>query len=148
MDRSSRVTFERGAVADLWRTTCARIPSVYGRLLYLSSLRNPDTGHYSHEGLTQIFGEAEADRALRQVHNQTFSEWLCFDLEHQKADLDLYLSAFGQKKHRTVDSWDKLKPYRGVVPSSASAVSIQYFESNFQTLLDLLKSAYAASSLE
>ncbi len=148
MERSNRVSLEKGAVADLWRTTCARIPTIYGRLLFLSSLRNSDTGHYNHVGLTQRFGEAEGDRALRQVHTQTFSEWLCFDLEQQKADLDLYLSTFGPKKRRTVLSWYDLKPYRGVVPAAAAQASIQYFESNFQTLLELLKSAYAASGAE
>ncbi len=30
---------ERGAASDLWRHTLSQIPTVFGRLVYLSSLR-------------------------------------------------------------------------------------------------------------
>ena len=70
--------FDRGAAADLWRHTLAQIPTVFGRLVYLATLRDANTGVYEHHGLSQIFGEEEADRTLRQSHIEMFNEWLCF----------------------------------------------------------------------
>ena len=79
---------ERTAPADLWRNTLSQIPTVFGKLVYLSSLRNPVTGKYEHHGLSLVFGADEASRALRKSHAQAFAESLSFDLERQKADLD------------------------------------------------------------
>ncbi len=59
------VVFDRSAASDLWRNTLSQIPTVYGRLVYLASLRNPNTGHYGHHGLSLVFGEDEANRALK-----------------------------------------------------------------------------------
>jgi len=87
------VVFERSAASDLWRNTLSQIPSVFGRLVYLASLRNSNNGAYEHCGLSLVFGEDEANRALREGHVDVFTEWLAFNLEQQKADLDLYLAA-------------------------------------------------------
>src|SRR5438128_12665827 len=79
--------------SELWKKTLSRVPSVFERLLYLSMLRNPNSGRYDHPTLSLVFGRDEADRALRASHSQEFSAWLSFTLEEQKADLDLYLSS-------------------------------------------------------
>src|ERR1700687_2186422 len=79
--------------SELWKNTLSRVPSVFERLLYLSVLRNPNSGRYDHPTLSLVFGPDEADRALRVSHLQLFSEWLSFTLEEQKTDLDLYLSS-------------------------------------------------------
>ncbi len=46
---------ERGAAADLWQRTLAQIPTLFGRLVYLCSLREQNTGRYEHFGLAQMF---------------------------------------------------------------------------------------------
>ena len=68
---------ERGAAPDLWRHTLSQIPSLFGRLVYLSSLRDNNTGTYEHFGLAQAFGEGEAARVLGESHLNGFSQWLC-----------------------------------------------------------------------
>ena len=100
-NKSRKGNLERGAAADLWRHTLAQIPSTFGRLVYLASLRDQNTGRYEHHGLSQMFSELEADEALRESHAPAFSEWLCFNLEQQKADLDLYLSSFQPESERS-----------------------------------------------
>ena len=47
------------AAADSWQRTLAAIPTLIGRVAYLSSLRNVHTGTYEHFGLAQRVGEAE-----------------------------------------------------------------------------------------
>jgi len=134
-----RANPERGAAADLWRHTLSQIPSIFGRLVYLASLRDPNTGRYEHHGLSQIFGEAEADAALQESHSQAFSEWLCFNLEQQKADLDLYLSSFQADRRTILSTWIRLAPYRNLVPASSRDPERRLYLADMEALLEILK---------
>lgn len=140
-----RGILERGAAPNLWRNTLSRIPTVYGRLVYLASLRNNDTGRYEHAGLELVYGERESDRALRDGHAQTFAEWLCYDLERQKADLDAYLAGLPDSKAQVLANWVRLQPYRNLAPATAAAPSILLFLGDFEALLSLLRSEYAGA---
>jgi hypothetical protein len=139
---------DRGAAADLWRHTLAQIPSTFGRLVYLSSLRDQNTGRYEHHGLSQIFGKTEADQALKDSHARTFSEWLCLNLEQQKADLDLYLSSFQADRRTILETWIRLSPYRNLMPSAAGEPERRLYLADLETLLELLKSQYDVSGPE
>lgn len=131
---------------ELWRRTLAHIPSIYGRLAYLASLVNVNSGRYEHHGLAAIFGPDEADRTLRKSHEQAFMDWLSLQLEQQKADLELYFSTLPPTKKTLVENWSRLKPYRMVVPASASEAQRDLFDSNLEILLSLLRSELALSS--
>lgn len=137
-----KAALERGAASDLWRNTLSQIPSVFGRLVYLSSLRNSNSGNYEHHGLALVFGEDEADRSLRASHDQAFAEWLGYTLEQQKADLDLYLAALLEDKSRILETWLRLAPYRNLIPASIPAVERRLYLTEFETLLALLKNEY------
>lgn len=133
--------YGHAAVSDLWRNTLTQIPSVFGRLVYLSSLRNPNNGRYEHHGLALIFGEDEANRALRKSHQKTFSEWLAFNLEEQKADLDLYISGLEETKRTVLETWVKLAPYRNLIPASVRGVERRLYITDLTALLELLRNA-------
>ncbi|MBS1875956.1 MAG: hypothetical protein JSU00_22275 [Acidobacteria bacterium] len=141
----ARSMLERDPVSDLWRNTLSQIPSVFGRLVYLAAVRNPNSGRYEHHGLALVFGESEADRALRRSHIQTFSEWLCFNLEQQKADLMLYLSALMDERRRVIETWLRIEPFRTMIPSSATKAETDLYQSDFRILLGLLKNEYGAA---
>jgi hypothetical protein len=136
---------DRGAAADLWRHTLTQIPSTFGRLVYLASLRDQNTGRYEHHGLAQIFSEAEADEALRESHANTFSEWLCFNLEQQRSDLDLYLSSFQADKRTILSTWIRLTPYRNLIPVSARDPERRLYLADLEALLELLKNEHDVS---
>lgn len=141
----SRLGLERDAISDLWRNTLAQIPSVFGRMVYLAALRDTNSGQYEHHGLALIFGGGEADRALRRTHIQTFSEWLCFNIEQQKADLDLYLSALYDDRPHVIETWLRLEPFRSLAPSSATKAETDLYLSDFRLLLELLRNEYGVA---
>lgn len=140
-----RATLERGAVPDVWRRTLSQIETVFGRLVYLSGLRDVNSGRYEHHGLALIFGEDEADQALRDSHEITFAEWLSFNLEKQKADLDLYLSHLTARKRTAVETWLRLRPYRNLVPTRSTEPERMLYLSDFEVLLDLLRNEYGVA---
>ena len=144
-EKAAALGFDRSAYADLWRNTISQIPCVFGRLVYLASLRNPNNGSYEHHGLALVFGEDEANKALKHCHSAVFSEWLSFNLEQQKADLDLYLSSLFENKQVVIETWIRLAPYRNLLPASVRGVEKRLYLADFTALLELLKSAYGVA---
>lgn len=138
---------DRRAVADVWRHTLSQIPSVFGRLVYLSGLRNPNSGRYDHHGLALVFGADDSNRALKKSHKQVFAEWLSFNLEQQLADLNLYLSDLPEEKKTVLQAWTLLKPYRNLMPSSVKAVERRLYLNELQTMLELLRGASGVDGL-
>ena len=142
----SELKLERGAAADLWRNTLSQIPTVFGRLVYLSSLRNSNSGSYEHYGLAQTFGSKDADKTLRHSHTQVFSEWLNLNLEQQKADLEDYLSGLEEDVDGILANWIRLAPYRNLIPPRAREVEKQLYLSDLEVVLELLKFDHDVSS--
>jgi len=137
--------FDRSPDADLWRHTLSQIPTIFGRLVYLTSLRDPNTGVYQHYGLGQQFGEAEADEVLRDSHRKAFAEWISSSLEQQKADLDLYLAGIDGDKKAILETWIRLKPYRNLMPASVLQVEETLYLSDLETLLKLLMNVHGVA---
>lgn len=129
---------------DLWRRTLSQIPAIYGRLVYLSTLRNSDSGRYEHHGLSTLFGADQADQAMRESHLASFREWLKLNLEQQKADLDLYLCSLPTDRRTLVESWSRLAPYRNLSPVAASEPEKRLFLEDLEILLETLKNEYAS----
>ena len=142
------VIFDRSAASDLWRNTLSQIPTVFGRLVYLASLRNPNNAHYEHHGLGLVFGEDEANRALKDSHAAVFAEWLTFNLEQQKADLDLYLAGLFEDKRVVVETWVRLAPYQNLIPTSIRGVERRLYINDLAALMELFKNVYAVAALD
>jgi hypothetical protein len=131
-------TLDHDAASDLWRRTLSQIPSVFGRLVYLAGLLNMNSGRYEHHGLGLVFGEDEANKALKRSHNQAFQEWLNFNIEQQKADLDLYLSSVTTEKKTVLENWIKARPYEHLIPSSIRQTERRLYLADLNAILELL----------
>jgi hypothetical protein len=118
------------SAAALWRDFLARVPTVFGRLLLLANLRDPQTGRYAHPAFSEVLGAEEADRILRHSHHQVFSQWLCFSLGEQKEDLAEFL---GEPEART-----RFASYRNLPPATAHEVERLLYLTDLETLLELL----------
>src|ERR1700683_2238853 len=138
--------FDRSAGSDLWRNTLSQIPTVFGRLVYLASLRNSNNGNYEHYGLALVFGEDEANRALKDSHSTVFAEWLTFNLEQQKADLDLYLAGLFEDKRVVVETWVRLAPYQNLIPASFRGVERRLYINDLAALMELFRNVHAVAA--
>jgi hypothetical protein len=145
-ERAAGVAFDRSAAADLWRNTISQIPTVFGKLVYLASLRNANNGTYEHHGLALVFGEDEANKALKNSHSRVFAEWLSFNIEQQKADLDLYISGLFEDKRVVIENWIRLAPYRNLLPTSVRGVERRLYIADFTALLELFIAAYGVAA--
>ena len=143
-ERSNKV-LDRGVAADLWRRTLSQITTVFGRLVYLASLRNVNTGRYEHHGLALVFGEDEAHRALRKSHVQIFEQWLNFSIKEQHDDLTLYLLSLEVDKRILIENWLRDMPYKDVVPPSFRAAERRLHIADITALLELLKNELGVS---
>jgi hypothetical protein len=141
-----RGTLDRSATADLFRHTLSRIPSVYGRLLYLSALRDPNTGTYRHYGLAAAFGRDQSISALQTCHTKTFREWLKLPLRDKHADLVSYLETLEDPKGLVVDYWTESQGYLGCVPESASKAEYTDFVTGIERLLGMVSRAAGGAS--
>jgi hypothetical protein len=137
-----KAALERGPASDLWRNTLSQIPTVFGRLIYLSNLRGTNSGVYEHHGLALVFGPRAASEALKRSHEETFREWLSFSLEQQKADLDAYLGGLVEERAAVIETWLRLNPYRNLMPLSARTSDQELFLVDFRALLEILRHAF------
>ena len=146
MERVRTEQIQHEAVDDLWDRTLAHIPSSYGKLVYLASLRNPDTGRYEHFGLAPHPNNADANRALRRSHESIFQEWVNYSLEQKKTDLELYVTTIEQvDRTELLDAWLRLTPYKNLVPAAIQGPERQKHVSDFEAILGLLRNVYGVA---
>ncbi len=127
---------ERSATADLFKNTLARIPTLFGRLAYLASLRDSNSGIYRHHGLASIFGREESRKALSQSHQAVFQEWLTLPLAEKRADLSAYFKCLEDPPPVVVNHWTSIPTYRSYMPASARPSERELFRAEFEVLLE------------
>ena len=133
-------------IAESWQRTLSAIPTLIGRVAYLSSLRNVHTGIYEHFGLAQRVGEGEVDRILRRSHMSVFQEWLCFGLERQKQELEEYFSGLEGDRREIVSNWVTLEPWNNWVPGESRDVERKLFNADLAVVLELIRAECGVSS--
>jgi hypothetical protein len=136
----TRGMLAKSASEDLFRHTLARLPTIYGRLAYLSSLRDPNTGIYRHHGLSAQFGREDAANALRGSHESTFREWISLNLRDQYHDLAKYMDALELPRLETVRHWAQTRIYCACVPPSASKAEKDLFSAEIEAVLEAFSS--------
>ena len=127
------------AYDDLLNRTLTRIPCDLGRLIYLASTRDYNTGNYYHEGLSSRFSPEVARKALEIAHRQTFYKLSAFSLEHLVADLETYLKSSKENPQDFLRTWQKLEPYRVAIPTEVNLTVARLFTSNLRLALAVLR---------
>ena len=137
---------ERSADTDLWRHTLSQIPVLSGRLVYLSSLRSPITGRYEHHGLALLFGEGEADKAIRGSHRRAFQEWLVTGLAEKVEDLDQYLRTTGEDPGQILRHWSRAETWTAFQPTGALPAEKSLYTSDMRAAVKILTLRYGGAA--
>jgi len=127
----------RSVVEDFTSRTLAVIPSDFGRLYYVNSLKDPDTGQYTHDGLMDLYPNNSVQAALGQCHEELFSRILETSLRDQERDLRKCLDAAGNEFWSVIQSWRESRHYRTMCPQGLPDYLNELFCSNMQTLLEI-----------
>lgn len=127
------------AIQDLRDRTLAGLRGEFARLIYLSSMRNYNTGQYYHEGLASQFSAEIAVTALALCHEQTFRSLVYSPLEAFVKELDSYVGSTGEHPEDVLEFWMKFEPYRVVIPMDCESLAAELFTSNVRVALAVLQ---------
>ncbi len=129
---------ERTADTDLWRHTLSQIPVLAGRIVYLSTLRSPITGRYEHHGLALVYGDGDADKAIRVSHRKAFQEWLALGLQEKVEDLDNYLRSTGEDPGHVLRHWSRAETWSAFLPAGSLPAEKSLFASDIRGAIKIL----------
>ena len=129
----------KAVVHDFTATTLVAIPNLYGRLLYIASLRDLSTGHYEHSGLSAVYSPEAIQEALECCHHEIFQKILETPLAVQMEDLRECLEGMEGDFSSTISNWRRLESYRILPPGNAPDYLKELFFSNLRALLEILE---------
>jgi hypothetical protein len=130
-----KLTSVQTAYEDLLHRSLAKISCDLGRLIYLASTRDYNTGTYHHDGLAARFRADVASEALAAAHRQIFCNLAICSLEELVNQLEAYLNSSREGPLEVLRIWQKLEPYRVAIPIDANPAVAQLFLSNVRLAL-------------
>lgn len=133
----------RHIIHDFAVTTLSAIPNEFGRLTYISSLRDLSTGRYDHAGLAALYPEEAIQQALRHCHEEVFRRILETPLSMQENDLRNCLEGMEGTLRSTVSHWRQMEAYRVLLPEESPDYLKELFCSNLRALLEILQTGTA-----
>ena len=126
-------------VRDFTATTLTAIPNVFGRLMYIASLRDLSSGRYEHSGLAVVYPPEAVQDALKYCHQEIFSRILEMPLSVQQQDLGECLENMPGQVATTIAHWRRLESYRILPPEDSPDYLRELFFSNLRALLEILE---------
>ena len=144
MESVERFQQSRRVTEDFTSRSLAAIPSDFGKLHYISSLRDLQTGRYLHEGLTFIYSEASVQEALSNCHEELFSRILETPLEEQEADWRMCFSP-ARDQDWTPEDTGRVDSPSNLAPDGLPGYLTDLFCSNLQAIRAVISSEHAIS---
>ena len=140
MEPLERFHQSRSIIEDFTSRTLAAIPTDFGRLYYISSLKDEKTGRYQHDGLMKLYSEPSVQAALTHCHEELFSRILETPLNRQERDLRNCLNAAGVNFWPVVESWRETRYFQTMCPEGLPGYLDELFCSNMNALLAIFSS--------
>jgi hypothetical protein len=125
-------------VADFVDLAISKIPTSFGKLTSLASLRDENTGHYTDTLAALVYGKS-LDAVLEQRHRDLFLAWLGLDLATQATQVEQYITVDSANQYSLNEQWIQQKLYERLIPPAARKVERRLFVSNLVTILLLLQ---------
>lgn len=125
----------RAVTEDFSSRTLAAIPSDFGRIYYVNSLKDTESGRYEHDGLTSLYPRDAVNAALSHCHEELFSRILETPLKDQERDLRTCLASAGDNYWDLVESWRENRDFQNMSPEGLPDYLHDLFCSNMGALL-------------
>jgi hypothetical protein len=124
----------------------ADLPNDLIKLIYLASLRDCNTGHYSHPQISRKSDSACASNALQFCHEEVFARLVATPLPEYVTQLAAYICYTHADKAQVIDMWKSLPAYRATVPLKAGVLDAEFFFISVEAALTVLDTARLAKS--
>jgi hypothetical protein len=101
--------------------------TIFGRLVSVASLRDPQSGRYQHSLLNRLLDEPSLQDTLHRLHRKYFVEWLGLTLAQQRGDLTRFFDTGDAGSASSVLVWLDHHLYRSVIPADAPSYERELF---------------------
>jgi hypothetical protein len=145
MESLERFHQHQRIIDDFTSNTLAVIPSAFGRLVHISTLRDLISGQYKHEGLEALYGAPAVHEALFYCHEEIFRKILETPLERQERFLREWFESLEGESSEIAARWLQLDVYRMLIPLDTPEYLRDLFCSNFRLLLELVSEEATAA---
>jgi hypothetical protein len=129
------------AVAGI-RRAIDRLNGDLTRIVYLSTLRDNNTGTYFHPVLSHTHGVERANYAMAVCHKHLFGRLVKAPTKRYVEELKLYIQF---AKVDVVPTWRTLEPYRGTAPSGMPQFLLEIYFHNIEMALIILENGRAST---
>jgi hypothetical protein len=139
---------QENSISRYLNSALGSLPTPFAQLVFLTSLRDPYTGHYLHEGWTSVSSAAEVNVVLREAHGSIFESVADLSLISLSRELRKHFQSLGEAEVRTANLWLAIEPYYQMIPEECSQLSRRFFISQIRFALEVLLRAPSWPHLE
>ena len=115
------------------------LPNDLTRLIYLTSIRDYNSGTYRHPQLSRQFSPATAHRAFALWHEEVFTRLLMTSLANYVEQLEGYLRYSRAERSQFIETWKSLQAYKAAVPLHVPPRARETFFLNIEAALAILE---------
>jgi hypothetical protein len=131
------------AAEDFTQKTLSAVPTLLGKLKYVSGLRRND-GQYEHWGLIRVYGMQAVQQALEDMHRELVLTVLRMPLRELVADA---AQSADYEETSVGDYVARLSADAHLLPDSIGGGSVRHFNTVLQALSNLIRSCKDANRL-
>jgi len=113
----------------------APIPSEFGRLADVATLRDVTSGHYHHPALEEVYPESAVNQALLYCHEELFEKVAGTPLHLQEWDLRTHFARMDAPVAEIAFRWLEIEHFRSFVPMGTAPHLREVFLSNTRAIL-------------
>jgi hypothetical protein len=108
------------------------------QLIFMTSLRDPYTGLYLHEGWATVSSVEAVHAALTDTHRYIFESVLNLRLPDLYSALRKHFSSLGERESTVAKLWLEMEPFNEMIPAGCSPLIRRFFISQVHFALEVL----------